>query len=437
MESSTASFESAQEVLPGTVFDGTSAEDPLVCEANARAALLQEVFIKPADGSVEMTDSAVVEDPLARSREQFIEHARGSVEKEKNLKRIISDMELFEQRAAASGLSSEAVAETYRQVDRLLQSDDRAKVPAKQRGRIAEQIIRQAARPASIDQGNHKTCNTAALEVRIYARQPQKAARLVADIALSNQFITKDGTAVMVHPESLLPDDESRKNPVTDGQRSLASQLFQIAAANVHWFRADKDFWGNPIPKGSMGFAQFSSARSRKFAGGQLTFDTGERLVDLAAQPPVAVLGDPGIRVGFLFGINEQITGRKESGFIVENSELGAKDTVHVSSPEELKAALVTIQAANNFPALLRVHSANPPFNIRDGSWHFVNIMDFDAESGKVEISNQWGDRSDRKLSVDNLYEATLPPSRNIPSWPQFQGPRLDPDLDRIGDIGR
>jgi len=64
------------------------------------------------------------------------------------------------------------------------------------------------------------------------------------------------------------------------------------------------------------------------------------------------------------------------------------------------------------------VHSANPPFDSRfgtqaafgSGSWHVVNIHDYDPIKGTVKFSNQWGSHndflSDEGYPIDKLYKA-------------------------------
>lgn len=401
----------------------------------ARLALLQDAGPShPGRGEGQPdrpTATGMDSQAVCAGRAELMELAAAALKKEKDINRLRADMETFERRAANDGLSPQEVAETYHQATRLLQAPDSAPVPAFERARIAQQIIHQAAQPVLIDQGDHNTCNTAVLEVRIYTRCPSKAARLVADIATANRFVTKDGTPVTLHPDSLKPDEESKHHPVADGKRSLASQIFQITAANVHWFRAERDFYDNPISKGTIGFAQFPKMRGNRFNTNGQYFDTGERLIDVNVSPPVARMRDPGIRVRYLFGINEQITGTAETGFIVENAMLAARDTVHVSSPEELKQALAGIKSAGGLPAILRVHSANPPFNRLDGDWHMVNVIDVEPESGKVRISNQWGKGSDLTVKVKDLYQATLPPKPGTDWSDPWQRRELNPDLER------
>jgi hypothetical protein len=53
-------------------------------------------------------------------------------------------------------------------------------------------------------------------------------------------------------------------------------------------------------------------------------------------QAALGSMRDPGIRVGYLFGKNEQITGTAETRFTVENAMLAARDTIHVLTPQEL-----------------------------------------------------------------------------------------------------
>jgi hypothetical protein len=335
------------------------------------------------------------------------------LKKEKDLKRFREDSEQFEHRATAQGLNTAELAETYRQIGRLMQPGDNTALRHDDRLKIAQQAMHQAAFPSHIDQGRHQSCSVTAVEVRTYTKTPSKAVQLVADIATKNSFRTADGTDISLHPGSLKADEEASQNPTPDGKRSYASQLFEIAAANIHWMRVTENTDGQPIPQYSLGVAQLPEKRGIKLAQTDegFGFDTGERLLDLRTAPPRVLAEDFAIKIGHVEDISSQITGLKESGFVIENANLGAlRNTVRFQSSSELQQTLHKLKADGSLPAMIRVHASNDPFYRENGDWHLINVMDFDESSGKTVISNQWGALSDMTVKVGTLYQATLPP---------------------------
>src|SRR5581483_3509147 len=130
-------------------------------------------------------------------------------------------MARFEQRAAERHppVAPEEVAKTYREVSTLLADKPDAPVSAEDRVKLAEQVVRQAAVPTSIDQGGNSTCNVTVVEAVAYTKSPAEAAKLVADVATTGQFTSPDGKVYPVEKKNLVPDSEAQKNPPEDGKR--------------------------------------------------------------------------------------------------------------------------------------------------------------------------------------------------------------------------
>ncbi|MBS1997538.1 MAG: hypothetical protein JSS86_14555, partial [Cyanobacteria bacterium SZAS LIN-2] len=83
-----------------------------------------------------------------------------------------ANMELFAERAAAMQMPPSEVATVYKNVDRLLQTQDKGLLSGAHRTILAEQIMEYAANPYGINQGNHNTCTFNALEVRAFDKDP-------------------------------------------------------------------------------------------------------------------------------------------------------------------------------------------------------------------------------------------------------------------------
>jgi hypothetical protein len=333
--------------------------------------------------------------------------------KGRDLKRFTEDLNSLERRAQTAGLTDTQLAETYHQVARILSAGNSAILPESERIKIAQQVVRNAARPTSIDQGKHGTCNVNVVESRVYTRNPEAAAKLVADVAITGSFTTADGFTITPTRRSLMPDDESGSNPPADGQRGAASHVFQVTAANIRWQRTVLTPDGQLSAWGKVVYEQIPSKRSR-FSG-----DTGERIMDYNANPPRETTDykrGPSLSVSDLPGISNQITGRSEKDFVIENKVHGGSNTTLVTSPRELEDALT--KGSVNMPMFIRVHTGNDPFLTESGGnwtrqrgvWHVVSITGYDAKTQKVTIDNQWGSRSDRTIALDKLYKSTMEP---------------------------
>ncbi len=371
----------------------------------AQVAIPVETLQSPA---VEATQDRNKQEERAKLETQVSSQLKG-----RDLRRVVNDMNTFEARATSAGVSDSQVADVYHNVSRILTADATAVLPEKERLRIAQQIIRNAAKPTSVDQGKHGTCNVAVVESRTYTKNPDAAAKLVADVATTGSFTTDDGTTITPTRRSLIPDDESGHNPPSDGQRGAASHVFQVTAANIHWQRRVVTPDGKYAGFGKIQYEQIPSKRSR------VSGDTGERVMDYSIDPPREVTDykrGPSLSVSDLTDISNQITGKAEKDFVVENKVHGGIGTIHVTSPKELEDALKSGTAS--MPMFIRVHTGNDPFlsdsggnfSRQRGVWHVVCVTGYDPQTRKVSIDNQWGARSDKTVDVAKLYKATLEP---------------------------
>jgi hypothetical protein len=250
------------------------------------------------------------------------------------------------------------------------------------------------------------------VEVRTFSRNPAAATKLIADIATTGNAMSADGTKIIIDAKSLKPDEESSQNPTPDRERSYASQIFQITAANIYWQRQAADPNGNYAPKGSLRFEQDPSKR------GYFGNDTGERLMACWSNPPKELAKGPAMGASALQDIADQIAGTKDNGFVIENKIKGGPNTVQVSSDQQLKDVLINLKKSGELPAIIRVHTGNEPFltdrggglSRSKGVWHVVSITAFDEQTGKVWIDNQWGKSSDHVIKLHDLYNATIEP---------------------------
>ncbi len=153
----------------------------------------------------------------------------------------------FDVEATKRGLSDEKKALLYLQVNRLLEANPVAVLSQADRNDLAEQLMAHAIKPSTVDQGMSSTCNVTTLEARNYAKDPDKNAQLLADLAINGKFITADGHTVEMAslPNGLKPDFEARRalrlqhgdgdKFKRDGSRDWSSQLTEGAMVNAYW----------------------------------------------------------------------------------------------------------------------------------------------------------------------------------------------------------
>lgn len=319
----------------------------------------------------------------------------------------------FETRARKRGLPESEIAATYREVGKVLTSAHAAALckPTK----LAYEIVRNAADPTKIDQGQHPTCNVNSYECKLYATVPSQAARLVVSVATTGRFTCADGT--VISPRSTKPDDEASKNPVPDGERNYASQLFQNTAINIHWNRRETL---PDLTRAGKGNIQYCQSVDKK--------GEAEYLLDCSKNPPKEVSfflqkegskSSPRIGQDEISDINEQITGRptRDQGIEIGWSTRETRGVLYVDKIDSFKSTLARLKAENKFPVLLGVDASMKPFS--DGSKsdtsfspHLVTITDYDEAKGLVAVDNQWGSANDHTgkpgqkplVSVDELF---------------------------------
>jgi len=321
------------------------------------------------------------------------------------------DMAEFDERAKRDGISSKEMIETYQEIRRLGTASGEHPTTSAERKQLTQQVMHQAAFPQSIDQGQHNTCNVTSVESRMYSRTPSDAVKLVADIAITGQYRTIDGTIVRVNPK---PHHES-KYPASDGDRSYASEIFQVTAVNIHWARYNAQTGRN---------IRYEQIDPKPGDRG----DNGERLMDYGTTPPSEITDPfgnprraPDLDDRDMIDISNQITGLNEKQVLLaaDDNVCGSKqDITTVKSDAELAEKLKWMKEHGKLPALIRVDTNNEPFYSDSGQGsaggsggaHMLTVTDYDEKTGKVCIDNQWGSSADhgklRAVSIHDLFTA-------------------------------
>jgi hypothetical protein len=197
---------------------------------------------------VKHVDLNAFSDPYGRN--QLDEHARQHLRNPLEFQTFERNLNAFEARGKKEHLTSQQMANTYKNLDSMVASDDKQLTSADDRNLLALQVSDQLARPEDVRQGNYGVCGAATTEVLTYRYHPEAATSVISSVAQQGSFKTSEGTVI---PADVAPSGESVKDGKTNRtpsphERTYASQLFQEAAMGTSM--AD----GNTPAKGATNF---------------------------------------------------------------------------------------------------------------------------------------------------------------------------------------
>ena len=369
---------------------------------------------------------------VAEERQKLKDLAEEKIKDPEKRAKFEADMLRFEERAAKQTppLSPEEIAKTYKEMERLLNATGDAPLKQDDRIKLAEQVMSQVANPKSIDQGQHETCNMTTAETIIYTKSPSEAVKLVTDVATTGEYTAKDGTKVKVDPTAA--DGEAKGNPPNDGDRSHASQIFQVTAVNLYYQKqpytwTDSAGMVHTVPAGQLEYQQQPAQ-----PGAVPPVAGGERLLDHTTNPPTVVTksdgtiqDSPDLADRAMVDVPNMITGKNDA-IMIEHEKAKYGDTTGVNTfknEQEMKDFIKKAKEEGKMPIIIGVHTGQEPF-LHDsgngaaggsGGWHVVTITDYDDATGKVKIDNQWGSSADHQgdngVSIDDLYRASRNPA--------------------------
>ena len=339
---------------------------------------------------------------------------------------INQDMNQFAIRAAEMNLPQSEIDGVYKNVDRLLQTQNKAPLSEARRLDLAEQVMRHAAYPFSISQGNHDTCPLTALEVRVFDKNPTAAAAMIADVALTGTYHTKDGQTLRINAA---PHNESKSNYIFDDSRTHASEIFQVTAGNIIADLENKAERGQTHGSPNIRFEQRTQSTPR---------DTGEAYVAYYGHGRAEVLKD---RTPFVINTGNAsrlsdtltaITGKSEPGTFIGRDTVitdQSPNVTKIASAADLQNTLTEAKAEGKFPITVFLYSGNEPF-WSDGNQHgvgvghVVNITDFVPGTGPGDksyalVDNSWSDRVDHgannPIELNTLYNSMAHADKSVP----------------------
>ncbi len=160
-------------------------------------------------------------------------------------------------------------------LDRIINgnSDAKTELSKTQRAELARSLAHQIAHPESISQGGKRAAVMASAERQMAGTRPDEYARMVADLAVDGKYTTRDRSAVRVQRtrDGFLEGKTDSYN-----QRTLTSELFQSAAANIVLEREGKTYKSYAAGE----WAQHGGAPTPVPAGVDPSLDLGERVTD-------------------------------------------------------------------------------------------------------------------------------------------------------------
>lgn len=340
--------------------------------------------------------------PAEKQRLERLASERITIAKERA--DFLNNLKKFEERARLQKLPDQEVAQTMREMSRVLEANGNTPVTARHRVRATLGIMRNAADPFSNDQGYHDTCNATMIENRLYARTPSAAARVVADSLLKGKYVAADGTTTIISPSNLQAySEEALNEPANSNTRLYASQIFQTTAINSLYTKHNLQ----KVPPGDLRYFQVKPVNDD---------DTGERLFDLQKSPgetnPTVVDGHASI--DGMIHMSMLITGKNEGeAFLLHNKYANRFDNKGslFQSEEDLARKLAKLKEEGKLPAILAISSMSTPMynalrtnfkeqvypvteDLLHSDGHGVLVIDYDEKTRTGVVDDSRGKRS-------------------------------------------
>jgi hypothetical protein len=317
---------------------------------------------------------------------------------------IFSDeLRQFETRAWANAIGKNEIAETYKEIGRILADKEDTPLTPELRKQVARDVIRNCCDPSIISQGHHNTCNVTAVEVRTYALYPAKAAKLMADLATTGEHSTQTGIKVRLDAESMKPDSEALMDRPAKGLRTYATQLFNLAAVNI-WY-------GAAMP-GTKYEQREQILKGKPEVVEQLTDYSHGKPVKLRDWLTKEVIDNPHLGDNQIAFISDSIVGKHEPFAVLKvgpsvcflpGEKTPPTKATNIVNEHELPNILLTLKKRHLLPAIAGVDTDVEPLNKDTGSGaygpgggHVVNLFDYqDGVHPKVAMDNQWSQKDD------------------------------------------
>lgn len=390
------------------------------------------------------TSRAIPENSLEHQRSAVAEWANARLENPAQKERFRNLMNRFEERCSVNGIPEEEVNQTYKQLSRLLSAESHRVTGEDACTKLAEQILYICANPEVTCQGDNNTCALSAIEKRMYTLKPSAAARLVTDIAITGEYhfdskynesnhsnhekltiyaseisglLDADFESKCLHTDF---DQERNRDLQRNGQRSRASQIFQLAAVNIAYAEHNSNSPGEQI------------VYQRK--GGHQDEDEliARDLTGIGRRNEKVIAREPNLGEYDLVKLYNQIADTSDTSFVLVGPpeppkpgqgkpsappDPGTPDTFTlIQSDSELLENLRMLDAKKQLPAIVTIDGGHPfiSYNKSDGA-HSINVTGVGPDQGSqtsLTISNHWFKPKSKTTTASILFDAMRPRSQ-------------------------
>lgn len=261
----------------------------------------------------------------------------------------------------------------------FLRNDSSAIPDKKLRDRLVADVVHQIAHPESIRQGEKGTCGLATSELLLATNRPDAYATAIADWIHQGRLVFDQGNVVEkasdpARYQDLLRYDDGNK------ERSLASKVFQTAAANL--VESGKGFTYNDYNPAAAPLIDYESGKAKP------DNDSGERLTDAHGR----VLPWSGLTNEDQLYLLKTVTGN--------NYQI---DKLYGESSSDLASQLKAGFDANHSPMIVSL-------NYVEGG-HAIAIVDIgdDADKDSIRyVNTATSSGQSHRLSTSSLFDASV-----------------------------
>ena len=329
-----------------------------------------------------------------------------------------ADMRKFEERVASGQVSRDEVAKTYETTAKLLGAEGAMLNPEK-RAQLARNIMHHAANPSGIDQGEYNTCAPTGVQERLFTRNPSVAADMVLQAAQTSKYRAPDGKEISLHKDTFDATRRELSGNPQDGDRSYATKIINNIIVNdiqqrnanpatyVQHTRVDRD--GKRLAPGDNGERNYT-ADGKELIGEDGKISRAPRMSEIELSRALArYTGENGLMLAHGRTLDEaEQKGRLKPADRPEIAEFNTR--------EQFTNIIKEMKDKGRLPSPIAVfadhralnHGLPGPLPSIHNSGHIVSVTDYNPATNQVRISNQWGKASDRWMSVQSLYEASL-----------------------------
>lgn len=325
-----------------------------------------------------------------------------------DLNRIKERMDELEARKARHSLKDDQIVAAYEALTGMLTvtgTGSNKQFDAAMVNTLAELTLHNLARPRSIDQGNHPTCNVTTLEVYMAARHPDIYADLVAQIALSGSYMTSSGEWLNPPDKALAPGLDEKSFDIDappSNKRNHASQLVQMTLVNGVYetgrYHEKQDGKGNKLDRTGWRYIVGPPVKTYFRVGNQWAYTTDEdQLLDEHGKP---VIGRDGKAVRSPNLIGDDIL---EASDMVLGYKMPYLDAPYQITGQPWVYDLPTASRLLKFKA-----DGKLPLGVHTmGGIHVQTIHDVVEKNGTcwVLIDNQRGEKEDGWITLDTLHK--------------------------------